>query len=363
MAAFDFPNAPTVGQVYTPSGGPAYIWNGTTWTNVGFAQSAYSVPRNRVVNPAMQINQPAAGLITVAAGVPNYAVDNWTPYQGSDATVTVQQIDGPAGAAVGRKRLQFKVTVIDAALAAGQYFQILSPIEGLDVADLGFGAANASPVTVRLGVKFPAGTYGVCLMNSAGSRSWMADMVIAAGEANTDVVKTFVIPGDVTGTWLTDTGVGMSLRVILAVGSTYQGVAGWNGGSSLMGTANVSNGMAALNTFELFDVGLYKGNVAPVFEVPNYADELRRCKRYWQLLGTMLACGYQSTGGMFYVDWPLEVEMRIVPTVTYVGINYNNASALVTNSVYAKHIRVGFTVTATGMGYAWSDITLNSRFF
>ena len=29
--AFDFPNAPTAGQTYSPSGGPTYIWDGTTW--------------------------------------------------------------------------------------------------------------------------------------------------------------------------------------------------------------------------------------------------------------------------------------------------------------------------------------------
>lgn len=29
--AFDFPNSPTLGQTYTPTGGPTYVWNGTAW--------------------------------------------------------------------------------------------------------------------------------------------------------------------------------------------------------------------------------------------------------------------------------------------------------------------------------------------
>lgn len=29
--AFDFPSAPTLGQTYTPTGGPTYVWNGTAW--------------------------------------------------------------------------------------------------------------------------------------------------------------------------------------------------------------------------------------------------------------------------------------------------------------------------------------------
>lgn len=28
---FDFPNSPTLGQTYTPSGGPTYVWNNTAW--------------------------------------------------------------------------------------------------------------------------------------------------------------------------------------------------------------------------------------------------------------------------------------------------------------------------------------------
>jgi hypothetical protein len=30
--AFDFPNSPTVGQTYSPTGGPTYVWTGTAWS-------------------------------------------------------------------------------------------------------------------------------------------------------------------------------------------------------------------------------------------------------------------------------------------------------------------------------------------
>ena len=29
--SFNFPNSPSVGQIYNPAGGPSYIWTGTTW--------------------------------------------------------------------------------------------------------------------------------------------------------------------------------------------------------------------------------------------------------------------------------------------------------------------------------------------
>ena len=31
--AFDFPSSPTVGQSYTPAGGPTYVWDGFAWAN------------------------------------------------------------------------------------------------------------------------------------------------------------------------------------------------------------------------------------------------------------------------------------------------------------------------------------------
>lgn len=37
---FDFPAGPNVGQVFTPSGGPTFIWNGTGWKVAGGATFA-----------------------------------------------------------------------------------------------------------------------------------------------------------------------------------------------------------------------------------------------------------------------------------------------------------------------------------
>jgi hypothetical protein len=38
----------------------------------------------------------------------------------------------------------------------------------------------------------------------------------------------------------------------------------------------------ASNVFQLFDVGLYEGPVAPAFVVPDYASELALCQRYFE---------------------------------------------------------------------------------
>ena len=35
MPAFDFPATPTEGQLFTPPGGPTYIWNAPKWSVYG----------------------------------------------------------------------------------------------------------------------------------------------------------------------------------------------------------------------------------------------------------------------------------------------------------------------------------------
>lgn len=40
--AYDFPNSPTVGQIYTPAGGPAWQWNGTAWLVQGAVGQTYA---------------------------------------------------------------------------------------------------------------------------------------------------------------------------------------------------------------------------------------------------------------------------------------------------------------------------------
>jgi hypothetical protein len=47
--AFNFPNSPTVGQTYSPPGGPVYQWDGAVWKTVGVANPEYSFVRQQVL--------------------------------------------------------------------------------------------------------------------------------------------------------------------------------------------------------------------------------------------------------------------------------------------------------------------------
>ena len=141
---------------------------------------------------------------------------------------------------------------------------------------------------------------------------------ISAGQANTDTTQTFVIPGDTTGTWLTDTGIGMQISVCVATGTTYQGTTGWQAGS-INGTSANTNGMSTVaNLFTLYDVGLYlDANVtglAPKWQMPDEAQELAACQRYWRTSPQMTGKYYSATQVSLYGSFA--PPMRVDPAVT-----------------------------------------------
>jgi len=256
--------------------------------------------RNRIVNHGMQISQErGTALVDVTTGGA-YTVDQWivglstTP----GGTLRAQQIASitPGGSPF---RVRHTVQAADASIAAGDIYSIVQVIEGQMIADARFGTASARQIVVRFGVRSSiAGTFGVRLLNSAGNRCYVTTITIAGGEINTDLVRTIVIPGDTSGTWLTDTGIGFDLRITLAAGTTSQTTAGsWLAGNFLTTSAQTNFMGTASATFELFDVGLYVDHlnigVAPFWELPAWDDELRACRRFWESRSTTCAVSFQ----------------------------------------------------------------------
>jgi len=118
---------------------------------------------------------------------------------------------------------------------------------------------------VQFGIRCSvAGTFYVQVANAAGDTSALGTITIAAGEVGNDVVKSITLAGVTTGTWLTTNGAGAQLNIHFI-----------NSGQ----TGNIFT--AINNVFDLFDVGIYEGSAAPAFQVPDYAEELRACQRYY----------------------------------------------------------------------------------
>lgn len=323
----------------------------TQWMAIRQAQSGAAigvVPRNYIINGAMMASQENGA----TAGTTNnyYPVDQFATNFVNGGAISAAQVASVTSTG-SPNRVRITVTTADATVAAGDFSNFTQIIEGIRMADLMFGTANAKTFTLQFGVKAPAGTYCVSFLNSAITRVYVAEYVIVAGEANTDVVKSVTVPGETSGVWPKDNTIGMYVRWGLMVGSTYQLAAGsWSSsGVNGMGSPNQFNFMGTINNvFELFDVGLYQSAAAPAFVVPDYPSELALCKRYYEITTVSLQSPAASS---MMVPCPFKVTKRATPTMTtFTAPSVLNASYTF-GGIFTDVASVSVTATVAG-GYA-----------
>jgi len=297
--------------------------------------------RNRLINSDMRIDQRNAGAsVTPANG--NYTLDRWQ-YEASQASkFTVQRNAGSVTPPAGFTNYLGMTVASAVSVGASDYFILEQRIEGLNVADLAWGTASASSITLSFWVRSSlTGTFSGGLANSAYNRAYVFSYSISS--ANTWEQKTITVPGDTTGTWLTDNGIGVQLRFSLGAGSTYSASAGswgttaaWNvtGGVSVVGT----NGA----TFYITGVQFEAGTVATPFERRDYGRELMMCQRYFLKTfdqsvaiaqnagrnGSLRAYAWTTSANTvpIGITWQYPVEMRAAPTITTYNPNNTNSS-------------------------------------
>ena len=296
--------------------------------------------RNKIINGDMRIDQRNAGsAVTINASAATYSVDRWSGFGMASAGVFTlnRSTTAPAGFT---NSLAATCTTADGTIAAGDRYFIDHRIEGFNIADFDFGTASANTVTLSFWVQSSlTGTYCIGFINDGGARSYVAEYTINA--ADTWEYKTITLTGDTSGTWLSDNGIGVTIRFTLATGTTYQTTANaWSAGN-FNATSNQVNWMSSSSsrTFRITGVQLEVGTVATPFEHRSYGDELARCQRYyWQTqnitgsrkyLGMVQAYASTATYGILtYVP----VEMRSDATVNISGsFGYYNATSA-TNS-------------------------------
>ena len=272
--------------------------------------------KNRIINGAMVIDQRNSGAAVTAAGV--YTLDRWMAHENTDGAFTVQQVTtAPTGFSYSMKAT---VTSADTSIGASQNALFTQYIEGYNVADLGYGTANAQTVTLSFWVNSSVtGTFTGTLQNSAADRSYPFSYTINA--ANTWEQKTITITGDTSGTWLATNGVGLRVWFALAVGSGQSTTAGAWAAGTYYGATGQANWMATLsNTFYITGVQLEKGSIGTSFDYRPFGTELRLCQRYYYRLnpsstGTgLISTGWavSTTSTAFSIPFP--VQMRVQPT-------------------------------------------------
>jgi hypothetical protein len=271
--------------------------------------------RNRIINGDMRIDQRNAGAsVTPTDGA--YTLDRWATVATQTSKFTVQQ---STTATTGFTNSLLVTSSSSYSVLTGDMFNIMQKVEGFNVSDLAWGTASAQPITVSFWVRSSlTGTFGGAIRNSAGNRSYPFTYTISA--ANTYEYKTVVIPGDTTGTWVTNNGVGLFLHFGLGGGTTFSGTAGaWAASNFQSATGAVSVVGTSGATFYITGVQLEAGSVATPFERRPYGTELQLCQRYYYRINavntdSMFGVGWnnQTTSSLPFVYFP--VQLRTNPT-------------------------------------------------
>jgi hypothetical protein len=294
----------------------------------------YTGFKNRLINSAMVIDQRNAGAsVTLPDGAGNYSfvTDRFACARASGATATgIQSSTAPTG--FNNSLLITNGTGITVS-SSGQGY-ITHFIEGYNVADLGFGTANAKTVTLSFWVQSSiTGTHSGALNNSAFNRSYPFTFTISS--ANTWTQVSVTIAGDTSGTWLTTNGRGICVTFNNGSGSTYLGTASaWAGATYFGATGSVALNSVTSSTFYITGVQLEKGSTATSFDYRPYGTELQLCQRYyWRQGGSNayqyfgLGFAYNTTNATFTINNP--VPMRATPSsLDYSTIGVNDGATL-----------------------------------
>ena len=294
--------------------------NGGTGTTTGY----YGF-KNRIINGAMQIDQRNAGASVTNTGLKIYSLDRWFIQGVSSSKFTAQQNAPSLGSVAPPAGFTNYLGITSSAATAvgsSDYYFIGQSLEGFNTADLGWGTANASTVTLSFWVRSSlTGAFGGALRNSATNRAYPFTYTINA--ANTWEYETITIAGDTSGTWLNTNGVGIDLDFGLGVGSAFSGTAGsWSANNYVSATGATSVVGTNGATFYITGVQLEKGSTATSFDYRPYGTELSLCQRYYEVLtSTPTGGSYYSivstyfSASNYWAFWQFKQTKRSAPTV------------------------------------------------
>jgi hypothetical protein len=286
--------------------------------------------KNRIINGAMTIDQRNAGASqSFSYNTGGYTVDRFivTKVNGWTYGFTTQQVtDAPAGFV---KSLKVTQGASADSTSSNTYSYVSQSIEGYNIADLGWGTANAKAITVSFWAKSSlTGTFSFAAYN-AGAQSYVATYSLPV--ANTWTYITITVPGPTSGTFNTDNTSGIML--IWNLGTNFYTTSpssSWQSGNILSALGATVLWTTANATFNITGVQLEVGTQATSFDFRDYGRELILCQRYFETnynIGTAPANGVSvtdgykyglNTAGQLYLNQiKFQVSKRATPTLTY----------------------------------------------
>ena len=336
------------------SGGNTTTINGTTPT-------AYNtMGKNLIINGAMEIAQRGTSSSGLTSGAYRTVDRVKSSVNRNELIFTEEQsTDAPAGFF---NSFKYTVTTAETTVDANDFFQIEYHIEGHNTQQLDWGTSDAKTITLSFWAKSSStGVFPVTISNSGGDRHYPTSYTI--NSANTWEKKEITVTGSTSGTWLTGTNIGVSLRIGCALGSTYTGATAnqWLNSSGFANAfvTQTNNVMTTTNaTWQITGLQLEVGSVATEFERRPYTTELALCQRYFQKTnpdnvalrsGGLSGVVYSNTNCALYYTLP--IQMRSAPSITRGGTNNDFYIAGISANVSGT-----FDSSFSSVGTIWAEI-------
>jgi hypothetical protein len=344
----------TTTQSITPSQNTvSYSTLNTDLQSGGYASNF----KNRIINGDMVINQRALGTVTINSSG-TYTTDRWVANQTAAGKFSVQN---STTAPAGFTNSYLATSLSSYSVSSSDIFFFQQNIEGFNTADLAWGTASASPVTLSFWVRSSlTGAFGGALANATQDYCYPFSYTISA--ANTWEQKSITITGATAGTWVTNNGIGVQVIFGLGGGSGRSATAGsWTtspiytatGATSVVGTSGA--------TFYITGVQLEKGSTATSFDYRPYGTELALCQRYcvrflgnqnFEVIPSALNA-YSTVGAQGPVTAP--VTMRTVPTLSFSTLLFTDVASI-NNAIGSATL----STSNSGTQAFWIDIQSTS---
>jgi hypothetical protein len=300
----------------------------------------------------------------------SYTLDRFQVRLSQTSRYSVQQNAGSVTPPAGFTNYLGVTSLSAYSVLSSDYFAIQQNIEGFNIADLAWGTANARTVTLSFWVRSSlTGTFGGTLFNNGSTRNYQFSYSIPV--ANTWTQISITIPGDTTGTWLTNNGIGLQVAFSLGAGSTFTGgSASW--GSAFYFQPSGSTSVVGTNgaTFYITGVQLERNTTATPFEWIPYSTELALCQRYYyknscsNATNQLVATGFQQAALTTSVitAYPA-VSMRASPTIGFANLSISdytswNGAVSSISGQYASPFTGGIGVTHASGGVAYRPCVL-----
>ena len=271
---------------------------------------------NMIINGDMSVAQRATSASGIGASTGYHTVDRFVTEFTTSGRMTQSQAaitDLPGF----KYALKCDCTTADTSVDAAEYTLINQRMEGYTVSGLASGTSSAKKSTVSFYVKGNASATYVVELIKAGDRHINKTFSVTTSWSRVSIT----FDGDTTTQLAQDNTQELSVNIWIHAGSNY------TSGSlqTSWGAYTAANRAVGISSFfdstdrELFITGMqYElGEVATPYKHENFADNLKRCKRYFikfsDSANYAIGAAEDSTRGIFAFPAP---DMRTNPTGT-----------------------------------------------